>query len=50
MFGKQDDIADCQREVIDYSVVITEKEEFDFLKDQDFIRLFSGLHIKQSNV
>lgn len=48
LFGKQEEIADYQREGIEYTVVMTKKEEFDLVRDIDFIRFMAALDIKQS--
>lgn len=48
LFGNQQDIQDCQRQVIDYSVVLTESEETDYLKDAEFVKLLSNIEVKFS--
>ena len=46
LFGKQEEVADYQRQGIDFTVVITEKEEFHMLKDVEFLKFLSSLDIK----
>ena len=46
LFGKQEEVADYQRQGIDFTVVITQKEEFDMLKDLEFLKFLSTLDIK----
>ncbi len=48
LFGLQSDISDYQRANIHYTVIITDRDEFELLKDADFVRFLSTLNIKYS--
>lgn len=48
LFGNQQDIQDCQRETISYSVVITDSDEIEYLKDAEFMKLLSNIDVKYS--
>ena len=49
LFGKPDEINDLQRQTVDYTVINSSKEEFDLLKDQEFVKFLFVLDIKQSH-
>ena len=48
LFGLQQDISDYQRANISYTVIITDRNDFEMLKDPDFVRFLSTINIKYS--
>lgn len=48
LFGKQEEVADYQRTPIDCTIVLTTRDDFDMVRDNDFKRLLASIDIKQT--
>ena len=48
LFGKQEEVADYQRIPIDCTIVLTTRDDFDLVRDNDFKRLLASIDIKQT--
>ena len=41
LFGKPEELADYHRKAVDFTVVVTEKEDFEILSDNEFMKFLS---------
>jgi hypothetical protein len=48
LFGTPEDIHDYQREQIEFTFVVKEKQDFEMLQDQNFINLLASIEVKAS--